>query len=307
MSIDKLKHYLNKNEFEYEEIFEISGDISTRKYFKILMNGVEKIACLNEKENKKHNELYYYWYEEYIKAGIRVPKIFHFENGFNIQEKIEETIFEKVHKNKKMTSAIYEASLESLLKIHSLPIDEKRSYESLDIQRFKNEFSLSHTTLGFEQYDELLENVILKELSMNNKVICHRDYHSRNILIEDGDIYIIDFQDSMLGNGIYDLVSITNDCYIQLPQEIIDDFKKNYFLRAKTHLDESTFLRQFDLYTIQRIYKAFGNFKSFYLKNNDSFYLKFIKPNASKILEIIENRDELSDLKPVFQRLRDEY
>ncbi len=307
MSIEVLKHFLEKNNIKFDNIVALSGDISTRKYFEVSLNKEVKIACLNEKENKKHNELYYYWYNQYIAGSISVPKIFHFEDGFNIQEKIYETIFDKVMRQPECISFVYDKCLDDLLKIHSLEIDVDKTYEKLNLERFRNEFALSNKAFNFESYGKVLDSLVLQNLSMDHQVICHRDYHSRNILIENDEQYIIDFQDSMLGNGIYDLVSILNDCYIQLPSEIITKIKKSYFLKAKTHKDEKKFLEQFDLYTIQRMYKAFGNFKTFYMRNNDPYYLKFIKPNAEKILSIIKSNKELIDLEPIFKRLRDEY
>ena len=92
MSVGKVKNLLEKNGFNHKKIVELSGDISTRKYFEVEIDGKIQIACLNEKDNKKHNELYYYWYEKYLEHNIRVPAIIHFENGFNLQEKIHETI-----------------------------------------------------------------------------------------------------------------------------------------------------------------------------------------------------------------------
>ena len=307
MSREKVEKYLDKNDFEYKNIIELSGDISTRKYFEVEINKEVRIACLNDKENKKHNELYLYWYEQYLKHQIKVPKIIHFEDGFNVQEKIDQTIFDKLKHQTDKTSDIYNECLKILLKIHNIEIDQNQKYEKLNLERFRNEFSLSYTAFDFQEYEEVIDELVLKSLSFKNEVICHRDFHSRNILIQKDVIYIIDFQDSMLGNGIYDVVSIVNDCYIQLPSEVIENFKKNYFLEKKPYSSEEEFLRQCDLYTIQRVFKAFGNFKTFFKKHNDPYYLKFIKPNALKILDIIERNKELNDLKPIFKRLRDEY
>src|SRR5439155_7484706 len=36
---------------------------------------------------------------------------------------------------------------------------------------------------------------INRELAAEPRVLCHRDYHSRNLMLHDGSLYIIDFQD----------------------------------------------------------------------------------------------------------------
>ncbi|PYQ97795.1 MAG: hypothetical protein DMF96_13325, partial [Acidobacteria bacterium] len=40
---------------------------------------------------------------------------------------------------------------------------------------------------------------IVDELSGEPRVLCHRDYHSRNLMLREGSLYIIDFQDARMG------------------------------------------------------------------------------------------------------------
>ena len=48
-------------------------------------------------------------------------------------------------------------------------------------------------------------------------MLCHRDYHSRNLMLHGGALYIIDFQDARIGPDTYDLVSLLRDSYVDLP------------------------------------------------------------------------------------------
>ena len=52
---------------------------------------------------------------------------------------------------------------------------------------------------------------LTEELASEPRVLCHRDYHSRNLMLHDGRLYIIDFQDARLGPDTYDLVSLLRD------------------------------------------------------------------------------------------------
>jgi hypothetical protein len=47
-------------------------------------------------------------------------------------------------------------------------------------------------------------------------VFAHRDFHSRNLLIKDRSIVMVDFQDSLLAPRYYDLVSLAFDSYLDL-------------------------------------------------------------------------------------------
>ena len=53
-------------------------------------------------------------------------------------------------------------------------------------------------------------------------MLCHRDYHSRNLMLHDGSLYIIDFQDARMGPDTYDLVSLLRDSYVDFTEAQVD-------------------------------------------------------------------------------------
>jgi aminoglycoside/choline kinase family phosphotransferase len=57
---------------------------------------------------------------------------------------------------------------------------------------------------------------IIEELAAEPRVLCHRDYHSRNLMLHEGQLYMIDFQDARMGPDTYDLVSLLRDSYVDL-------------------------------------------------------------------------------------------
>ena len=64
---------------------------------------------------------------------------------------------------------------------------------------------------------------IAGELAAEPRVLCHRDYHSRNLMWHDDTLYVIDFQDARLGPDTYDLASLLRDSYVDLPEAAVDD------------------------------------------------------------------------------------
>src|SRR5262249_53691866 len=74
-------------------------------------------------------------------------------------------------------------------------------------------------TLADDQRAALREEfaAIIRELADEPRVLCHRDYHSRNLMFRDGQLYVIDFQDARMGPDTYDLVSLLRDSYVDLP------------------------------------------------------------------------------------------
>ena len=105
--------------------------------------------------------------------------------------------------------------------------------------------------------------VIAEELAGEQRVLCHRDYHSRNLMLHEGRLYIIDFQDARLGPDTYDLVSLLRDSYVDLTEAQVDELIA-YFLAlrgpAGAPPDSQLFRARFDVMALQRNLKALGTF-----------------------------------------------
>ncbi len=65
--------------------------------------------------------------------------------------------------------------------------------------------------------------LFIAELAAEPRVLCHRDYHSRNLMLHHDRLYIIDFQDARMGPDTYDLVSLLRDSYVDLPERTVDE------------------------------------------------------------------------------------
>ena len=101
---------------------------------------------------------------------------------------------------------------------------------------------------------------IVDELAAEPRVLCHRDYHSRNLMLKDGTLYIIDFQDARMGPDTYDLVSLLRDSYVDFAEDHVEALMA-FFLALKGERETSDeFRRRFDLMALQRNLKALGTF-----------------------------------------------
>ena len=118
---------------------------------------------------------------------------------------------------------------------------------------------------------------IAEELASEPRVLCHRDYHSRNLMWHDGRLHMIDFQDARLGPDTYDLASLLRDSYVDLSDLEVDELIA-YFLALKklapSHAQE--FRRRFDLMALQRNLKALGTFGYQTTTRGNSFYIQYI-------------------------------
>ena len=120
---------------------------------------------------------------------------------------------------------------------------------------------------------------IAAELAGEERVLCHRDYHSRNLMLNDGSLHIIDFQDARMGPDTYDLASLLRDSYVDITDRELDDLIA-YFLALKTRErgaeDADEFRRRFDLMALQRNLKALGTFGFQTITRRNPVYIQYM-------------------------------
>ena len=102
-------------------------------------------------------------------------------------------------------------------------------------------------------------STIAEELAAAPRVLCHRDYHSRNLMVHRDRLVVIDFQDARMGPATYDLVSLLRDCYVDLSPDLVAAMTE-HFLEAVPTERTADFARRFDLMSVQRHLKALGTF-----------------------------------------------
>jgi N-acetylmuramate 1-kinase len=118
--------------------------------------------------------------------------------------------------------------------------------------------------------------VLVRELAAEPRVLCHRDYHSRNLMLHESQLYIIDFQDARLGPDTYDLVSLLRDSYVDLPEQTVDELIA-YFLALKGNAgSEREFRNRFDVMALQRNLKALGTFGYQTTARRNPVYIQYI-------------------------------
>jgi len=155
-------------------------------------------------------------------------------------------------------------------------------------------------TLAADQRALLREEfaVIVHELAAEPPVLCHRDYHSRNLMLHEAQLYIIDFQDARMGPDTYDLVSLLRDSYVDLPEQTVADLIA-YFLALKgVSGPDADFRRRFDVMALQRNLKALGTFGYQTTARRNPVYSQYIPRTLRYVRNNLENQ-------PRFGRLRE--
>ena len=126
---------------------------------------------------------------------------------------------------------------------------------------------------------------IVAELAAEPRVLCHRDYHSRNLMLRDDSLRIIDFQDARLGPDTYDLVSLLRDSYVDLPWPVVDELIAYFLALQGRSADSAEFRRRFDLMALQRNLKALGTFGHQTTARANPVYIQYMPRTLNYVRE----------------------
>lgn len=280
---NELKSWLISINEPDHELIPLNGDASLRRYF-IYGN---KIAVDSPPASQKNRE-FIAINKKLHDAGIYVPQIFVYDlnKGFFLLENLGSTLFADVAKEKE-ESFWYEKAVEVLTKLAQVTTEElpafDRDFILFELSLFP-EWMLNKTfnfVLDKQDAKELLDSFSrLADLCLKQpQIAMHRDFHSRNIMIVQDKLAVIDYQDMVKGPLTYDLASLLFDCYKVLPETLVDKITtktftsyKNLNLTGDLSLDE--FKRDLIAVSLQRHLKVLGIFCRLNIRDHKNGYLK---------------------------------
>ena len=222
------------------KIKKISGDASFREFYRIKKNNKTSIIVFAKKEKFKNLIVYCAVNNILNKHKILSPKLiknYYQDNLIEITDLGEKSFFEYI-KKKKNKLPLYKKLINIILKLQEIKTKKTYYFEKNKI-RF-TEYSLSQlhkeSDLFFDWYlkftiknknlkrikkiFKLELNNIYKKLYFKNKYFIHRDFHASNIMLNNKKLGVIDSQDAIIGNPLYDVSSVVDDVRIKLPKNL---------------------------------------------------------------------------------------
>ncbi|MEO0143581.1 MAG: phosphotransferase [candidate division WOR-3 bacterium] len=251
------------------------------KILKQLQDGSDRIFYRITLKNQVYillKETKRYRFENYLKVANILngfaPKIFDYnvEKLEIIMEDLGDlSLFDYVRTYKDYK--IYYNVISVLRDIESI----KANLPTFDEEHLKYEvdYFLNYNQEYIDLKDILYENATF--ISTFEYVFMHRDFQSRNIIIKDNKIRIIDFQSAHIGPKLYDLSSLLMDPYVNLDMDII-----NQLLNFYGNIDLEKFLR----ISLQRICQVNAAFKK--LSKEKEFFKQFIPIAKSRFENLIK-------------------
>jgi aminoglycoside/choline kinase family phosphotransferase len=139
------------------------------------------------------------------------------------------------------------------------------------------------------------------ELADEPRVLCHRDYHSRNLMLHNRRLYLIDFQDTRMGPDTYDLASLLRDSYVDLGKARVDDLIWTYLkLGGASQATPGAFAeyrRRLDVMSVQRNLKALGTFGHQTTSRSNPVYIQYIPRTLNYVKTNLERHSRFSRLR----------
>ena len=254
------------------------------------------------------------------KMDIPVPDILHFdaERGLLFLMDCGDThLADKIEAEPKNIVYWYQKAIEIIVAFHTRATENltsdcpaKNLFFDEEKLMWEMDFMLEHyvqgilkNVLSFDEKNKTREalGTLCKALSDQNRVFTHRDYHSRNIMIHNGKLRVIDFQDARMGPCQYDLVSLLKDSYIVIEESVRKELLEYYIecmQRYGREIKRDPFYKIFDWMSVQRNLKAIGTFAyQSKILGNDR-YLQYVEPTLEYVKKTLENRRDLEFLVP---------
>jgi len=318
MQIEDYHHRFIKNSIgEYTCVKGLCNDASNRNYLRIFSESKTYILC-EDPDLRDNNPLQYPFFIIYnmlLKEKIPVPVVHYINNhdGLYILQDLGDDLIENIYSSLSLEKrrSLYYRLIESIVMIQKIKRDQKifPFMFSFDIEKLMYEFNFFIDNALIIYFNSRISSTALAELRKEFLMISgllykpeyfvlnHRDYHSRNILIKNGEPYIIDFQDARLGLPQYDLVSLLRDSYLLIEEDLFITLKEYYFNLSMEYgihqMSANEFEYYFDIMAFQRNIKALGTFAYQVTSLGRDRYKMYVKPTLRYLNDYINRREEL--------------
>jgi aminoglycoside/choline kinase family phosphotransferase len=293
----------------------IAGDASDRKFYRLEGADIGAICMRFPKWEGGYGGDPISWlgmHKALLEMGIPVPAV------YEVDEKkaciwtedfgddflnccIANDVLDMEDPRSKESLNYYQQALDLLVKAqyptahHSSHPAEKLSFDTTKLL-FEMHFFAKHFLNGFlglnateespewkPVFDDFLK--LSQWLNDRERVLCHRDYHVRNVMIVEKTAKWIDFQDARMGPHTYDVVSLVRDSYVKITQKTREMLYNYYFKNmndARTQQGLTPMSRKdYDIECLhmglQRNVKAIGSFGYLATTKGKPGYLSYVQ------------------------------
>src|SRR5881409_1166061 len=296
---------------------------SDRKFYRIHCAADQRLILVKYNLEREENRHYVEIAQFLRKHGIRVPEIYFHDPAEGliwIEDLGERDLYSYQHESWLVRRAFYESALDEIIKLHGLPesvcVEMKEHLPAefnATLYRWEQKYFFDNClgryfSISESKRKELAAlpglREIAKHLASLPRVLVHRDFQSQNIIIQNRQAKLIDFQGMRPGLAEYDLASLLFDPYVDLSgaerSELISYYRQKQTDNGRTidqQLDNTL-----QLGAMQRLMQALGAYGFLGLVRGHEHFLRYVPRAVRSLREIVAKID---DLKPLASLLAD--
>lgn len=272
-----------------------SADASFRRYFRVDTVGGGSRIIMDAPPDREDCTPFVALARRLRDGGLRAPEVLDWDaaQGFMLLEDLGGRTFLDAVRGRSPEEAApcYRSALAALVTLQSIPAatavpayDRARLRAELELFRpwyVERHAGFALDTAGAESLEACFR-LILDACEAQPRVLVHRDFHSRNLMVaaghEDQPPGVLDFQDAVWGPITYDLVSLLRDAYVDWDEEVQLDWAIRGWERARRARlpvaeDFGDFWRDFEWMGLQRHLKVLGIFARLQHRDGKGAYL----------------------------------
>lgn len=277
------------------ELHPMEGRGSDRSFYRLKWNQKDSAILIHYDPHRRENTLYAGIASFLFRRNIPVPKIITYDSRacLIIIEDLGDISLWSLRKTPWVDlRTLYQKTLQVAHRIHDIserefPAGEVELMEGFGprLYRWEQEYFKEYFVkkacqidLPFSFQEKLEEELfaLRDRLSKVERILIHRDLQSQNVMVREGQVFLIDFQGMRLGNPFYDLGSLLFDPYMDFLEYQREDLLAYYYDLSPKGLDWKTFKNCFWEASAQRLMQALGAFGFLGLKKGLRSYLDHI-------------------------------
>jgi N-acetylmuramate 1-kinase len=297
------------------EIVPLSGDASTRHYFRVARGAQTFVLSLYPEPIDTEQHPFVVVRDLMARFGLRVPEILDGDSarGILLLEDLGDlTLQEKLREaSSGEREELYRQALDDLAILQREAACGAQSAGCFDVAfdleklTWELHYFEKHFLEGYRRCNLTVEDRAVlaqsfhrlgEEIASWPRVLCHRDFHSRNLMLHEERLVWIDFQDARMGPATYDLASLLRDSYVDLDEAFVAAAAEEFRVLVLPGESRATFLRRFELMSVQRNLKALGTFGYMATVRNNTVYLPYIPRTLANARRNLARHEELAPL-----------
>jgi len=253
------------------------------------------------------------------KSGINVPKIYaeDLTQGFLLLNDLGQKTWLDVL-DADNADALFAEALDTLLAFQQLPMDAPLpSYDvallRCELELFPQWYVARELGAEFDPQQQAMwqrvSDLLINSALEQPKVLVHRDYMPRNLMLSEPNPGVLDFQDAVYGPVTYDVTSLFKDAFLSWPEDRVQGWLKLYWDKAQAlgipvQDDFAAFVRASDLMGVQRHLKVIGIFARICHRDGKPRYLADVPRFFAYIEAVLSRRPELAELGQLLTSLK---